>query len=412
MRTLPAVILVAVVLGLVSSPLAAEENWARWRGPHGDGHAHEEGLPVEWSADDVAWKAPLEGWGQSSPIIWGDRIFLTTALDKGAKRVVLCFDRTNGEKLWEQVAWTGEPEPTHNMNGWASASCTTDGEHVWAFFGHGGGLFCYTVAGELVWNAGNDRLGGFEGPWGTAACPVLVGDLVIQNCDSDSSAFLAAFDKTTGKEVWRVERPETRGWSTPILREIDGRTELILNGHYGVVSYDPETGREYWNCKDVRGRGTPTVTPLGNGNLVALSGRGGGDLYAVEPGGNGEKPRVWTQRRQGGRDLSSPVVIGEHLLLVNMQGILQEYTAGGDEVYKARLDGAYTATPIAYDGKAFFLNEAGATVVVTPGSELDVVATNDIGAGKGELFRASITPSEGQVFLRSDKFLYCVGKRK
>lgn len=405
-------LLTIVAVGLFATTLPAEENWPRWRGPNQDGHAHEKGLPTEWSADDVAWKAPLQGWGQSSPVIWENRIFLTTALDDGAKRVVLAFDREKGEKLWEQVVWTGPAEKTHAMNGWASATQVTDGEHVYSFFGKGGGLFCHSMDGKLVWNAGNDRLGEFEGPWGTAACPVLVGDLVIQNCDADSNSFIAAFDKKTGAEEWRVERPQTRGWSTPILLHVEGRDELILNGHEGPVAYDPTTGEKLWWAKDVRGRGTPTATPLPDGRIACLSGRQGGYVYAVQTGGSGEKERLWSELRSGGRDLASPIVLGNRMLIVNMKGVLYCYdTADGSEVYKDRIKGEYAATPVAWDGKAFLVNLEGKTVVVEPGDTLKVVGTNDVGAGRGEIFRASVTPSDGQVFLRSDKFLYCVGKR-
>ncbi len=404
-----------LIVGLAAASVAsAEENWPRWRGPHMNGHAHEKGLPVEWSADDVEWKAPLEGWGQSSPVIWGDRIFLTTALDKGAKRLVLCFDRNDGSKLWEKLAWEGKPEPTHAMNSWASATCCTDGEHVYAFFGHGGGLFCYTVDGDLVWNVGNDKLGTFAGPWGTAACPVLVGDLVVQNCDSDKDSFIAAFDKKTGEQKWRTARPEVRGWSTPILLNVDGRDELILNGHHGPVAYDPETGKELWMAKDERGRGSPTATPTVGGRIVCVSGRSGGTIYAVEPGGSGEKPRIWSQPRKADRDLPSPISIGDHVMIVTMKlGLYTCYDGHtGDQVARGRLDGAFSAAPIAYDCKAFFVTESGTTYAIEPGDEMNVVATNSVGAGKGEIFRSSITPSEGQLFLRSDKFLYCVGTRK
>ena len=148
--------------------------------------------------------------------------------------------------LWEHVAWTGEPEKSHVMNGWASATCATDGEVVVAFFGKGG-LHAYAVDGQPLWSR---DLGPFEGPWGTAASPVIVGDLVIQNGDSDRDAFLEAFDRKTGKTVWRRPRPDHRGWSTPILVQHDGREQLVLNGHTGVTAYDPATGAELWFTKN------------------------------------------------------------------------------------------------------------------------------------------------------------------
>jgi outer membrane protein assembly factor BamB len=271
----------ALVVLFAVSAVEAEGDWPRWRGPQGDGHSRETGLRVEWSKDSVTWKTRLKGEGHSSPVVQGERIFLTTALDEGRQRMVVCLDRNDGRILWEQIAWTGEPEPTHKMTGWAAATCVTDGERVYAFFGRGG-LHCYTVDGEHVWSK---DLGVFEGPWGTAASPVIVGDLVIQNCDADRDAYIIALDKRTGRVVWKTDREDYRGWSTPVLIQADERDELVLNGHTGVRAYDPETGRELWYCAGFAGRGEPTATPA-HGLLYMVNGLRG-NVYAVRPGGNG-----------------------------------------------------------------------------------------------------------------------------
>src|SRR5262249_22651319 len=163
----------------------------------------------------------------SSPIVWGDRIFLTSAREKGRERVVLCVDARNGKMLWEHVAWTGEPEPIREMNSWASASRATDGEIVGASF-RKGGLHDDSRAGKHLWSR---ELGPFEGPWGTAACPIIIGDLVIQNGDADVNAFIMGLDKHSGETVWTTPRFNSRGWSTPILVNAGGRTEMVLNGH-------------------------------------------------------------------------------------------------------------------------------------------------------------------------------------
>ena len=202
-----------IALFVAATACAADANWPRWRGPRGDGHAAEAGLPIRWDASSVEWKTPLKGSGHSSPVIWGQRLFLTTALDDGKQRLVLCLDARGGQVLWEKVAWTGEPEKSHVLNGWASATCATDGEVVVAFFGRGG-LHAYSVDGQHLWSR---DLGPFESPWGTAASPVIVGDLVIQNGDSDRDAFIEAFDRRTGQTVWRRQRPDHRGWSTPLV---------------------------------------------------------------------------------------------------------------------------------------------------------------------------------------------------
>jgi outer membrane protein assembly factor BamB len=351
------------------------------------------------------------GRGQSSPVLWGDRIFLTTALEKGRQRVVLCVNRKSGKIEWEKVAWTGDPEPSHEMNGWASATCAVDAERVYAFFGKGGGLHCFTHEGAPLWSR---DLGSFMGPWGTAACPILVGDLLIQNCDADKDARLVALDRKTGKEVWSAPRDPNRGWSTPILITTDSRKELILNGHTGVIAYDPESGKQLWHCRCEQGRGEPTVTPA-NGLLYAANGLSGGGLYAIRPGGSGDvtaSHRLWITRR-GDRDTPSPIVIGTTILLMSLRpDILTAMTPP-----KERNCGS-----CGWEGRPRRRRLLRRLGVPDPGvrrndrdrskSEERIVARNKVGAVKGELFRASIMPSDGQIFIRSDRTLYCVGKRK
>jgi len=387
-----------------------EVNWPRWRGPAANGHSYEKGLPHAWTKDSVVWKTPLKGRGHSSATIWGEKIFLTSALEQGKQRMVMCVDRTDGTIVWERSAWTGDAERSHGMNGWASATCATDGERVYAFFGRGGGMFCYTVGGDLVWSR---ELGWFESPWGTAASPLLVGDAIIQSCDSDKDAYIVALNKKTGDEIWKTTRPDHRGWSSPILVRAGERDEIVVNGHLGVTAYAPDSGEQLWNCPCERGRGTPTVTPT-DGRLFVVNGLPGGGAYCVLPGGSGdvtETKRPWISRR-GGRDCSSPIVIGDTMLVVGLRGgILTAYDVDdGEELWVERLGQQISASPVSYDGLAFFIAESGDTIVVDPKSENKVIATNSVGATEDELFRASITPCDGQLFVRSDQCLYCIGK--
>lgn len=403
-------LILVLPLGALSA-FGAEPDWPRWRGPAGDGHSTDTGVPVHWDARSVVWRAPLKGRGQSSPVIWGERIFLTTALEDGRQRLVFGVDRKSGKVLWEQVAWTGTPEKTHPMNGWASSTCATDGERVVAFFGRGG-IHCYTVEGRPLWSR---DLGPFEGPWGTAASPAIVGDLVVQNCDAEQEAFLVALDKRTGRTVWRTPReaPERGGWSTPVLVRAGGRDELVLNGAKAVTAYDPATGKPLWWCKSFNGRGEPTATP-GHGLVFLVNGLQG-DLYAVRPGGDGDvtKTRMaWHTPRRGGRDQPSPIVVGDYVLVMNMGGIVTCYEAAtGKERGKERLAGKFSSSPIAAGGRAYFQSDEGTTYVLEPGPALKVVARNELGAPAEENFRASLTPSGGQVFSRSDRALYCIGGR-
>jgi outer membrane protein assembly factor BamB len=337
--------------------------------------------------------------------VWGDRVFLTTALDDGKQRMVFCVDAGDGRVLWEQVAWTGEAEKSHVLNGWASATCATDGEVVVAFFGKGG-LHAYALDGQHLWSR---DLGTFEGPWGTAASPVIVGDLVIQNGDSERDAFLEAFDRKTGKTVWRKKRPDHRGWSTPILLDRGGRAELVLNGHTGVTAYDPDNGSELWFSANGSGRGEPTVTP-GSELLYVVCGLAG-DMHAVRPGDAATPPQVvWTASRRGGRDLPSPIVVGDFVIVSAMNGIATCYDAvTGKELWKERLEGQFSSSPIAVGGLVFHQNEAGKTVVIAPGPSLQVVARNSLDPAPDELFRASLTPVGGRIYSRSNRCLYCIG---
>ena len=395
---------------------AAASEWKQWRGPRGDGHAVANGVPTKWDANSVKWRASLPGKGQSTPIQAGDRLFLTAALEDGRQREVLGISAIDGRILWQKTAWKGEPEKSHAMNGWASATCATNGEVVVAFFGKGG-LHAYTVDGEPLWSL---DLGPFESPWSTAACPMIVGDLVIQNGDADANAFIEAFELKTGKSVWRQTRPNHRGWSTPILWRRGGRAELVLNGHAGVVAYDPAKGTVLWSTKNSNGRGEPTVTPAGNA-LYVVCGLAGEMYSLLDPlsqaapaapaSGNAAPPKAWGAPRRGGRDLSSPLAIDGYLLVTSLNGIASCYEAAtGKELWKERLTGQFSSTPIAVDGLALYQNEAGETTVIKPGPKFEVVARNTLSPAADEIFRASLTPVAGRIYSRSDKVLYCIGK--
>jgi outer membrane protein assembly factor BamB len=294
------------------------------------------------------------------------------------------------------------------MNGHASATCATNGKVVVAFFGRGG-LHAYTLEGEHLWSR---DFGQFDGPWGTAASPIFYGDLVIQNCDSESpEASLVAVDYRTGETAWTTPREVIRGWSTPIVIKTAQRDELVLNGHYHLRGYDPQSGRELWSCASFNGRGEP-VPAYAGGLLYVINGLAG-DVYCVRPGGAGDVTathRVWHTPRRAGRDLPSPVVVDKHLLVCSMAGILMCYdTDSGAELWKERIGSKYAATPLAAEGRAYFQSEDGVTTVVQPGATFHKVAENKIESEDDEIFRSSLVPCQGQIFIRSNKTLYCIG---
>lgn len=392
---------------LLAIPATAAENWHQWRGPESNGHSTATNVPVKWTADSVAWKTTIPGVGQSTPVMWGNRIYLTSASQDGNQRHLFCIDRTSGEILWQHKAWEGEAEPTHSMNNRASATCVTDGERVIAFFGRGG-LHCYDMDGTLLWS---EKLSTFPGPWGTAASPIIVGDLVIQNCDADETAFITALDKKTGKQAWKVERQSIRGWSSPIAIQVGERKEVVLNGHSQVTSYNPANGETLWTLKTSNGRGTPTVTPTGE-FLVTLCGLSG-DMLAVRPGGSGDvsDSRVlWRTPRTGGRDLPSPIISDNFLLIARLRpGLVTCYdVTSGNEVWTQRMEGGFSSSPIVAGGRVYMLSETGTTYVIKPGAKPEVLATNSVGQEAEEIFRASPTPFDGHLLIRSDRILYCV----
>lgn len=387
----------------------ADGDWPQWRGPLSDGHSSETNVPVKWDKSSIVWKCELPGSGQSSPVIAGDRIFLTAEQQQGRERIVLCVDRTSGKIVWQETVWTGEPEKSHPQNGWASATCATDGQQVVAFFGRGG-LHGFRVDGQKLWSR---DLGTFAGPWGTGASPVIVGSTVIQNCEAEQKASIAAFDLQTGKTIWETPRdvPERGGWSSPVLTHGEPR-EVVLNGFNGVTGYDPASGKKLWFCKSFAGRGEPTAVP-GEGVVFMLNGLQG-DFYAVRPGGQGEvtsSHMAWHTPRKAGRDQPSPIVAGGVVIVVSKEGVGIGYDEKtGRELWRDRLGGEFMSSPIAANGLVYFQSNSGETFVIQPGEKLDVVARNALPASGDEIFRASLTPSRGQMFSRSNKTLYCLGK--
>ncbi|MBI1371530.1 MAG: PQQ-binding-like beta-propeller repeat protein [Phycisphaera sp.] len=402
----------AAVTWAAVSPASAE-NWPRFGGADGSFHSGETGVPVKWTKADVAWRVDLPGRGQSSPVVWGDRIYVTSASTDGKTRSVLCVNRADGKTLWRADVPTTSHEDLHKMNSYATPTCATDGQRVVAFFGPAG-LHCFDAAtGKPIWS--RTDLGPLPFVWGTAASPVIVDDMVVQNCDAIGPSYLIAVNKESGKTIWKTERKEKPkgGWSTPFVIDTGKRRELILNGEFGVKGYDPKTGAELWFCKSFNGRGTP-IPAWAHGTLITLNGLSG-DIYAVKPGGSGDVTKThmaWHTTRKGGRDLPSPVVVGDYIFTVSMSGIASGYNAKtGETLFVERMDATYSGSPVVVAGLVYITSEAGVTSVVKPGDKLAVTATNSVGATGDEIFRATPAISEGQVFLRSDTALYCVGRR-
>lgn len=383
--------------------------WPRWRGPSGQGFVQGSGYPDTWSpTENVLWKTPVPGRGNSSPVVWGDRIFMTTAYDDGARRSILCYRRSDGQKLWETFAPNAKPESAHPKNTRASSTPVTDGERVYAYFGNHG-LLAVTTEGKTVWH---HKLGPFDAFHGTASSPLLYEDKVIVVQDHSGESFVAAFDPATGKEIWRTPRDARVGWNTPVAIRVGDRDEILVSGQQKVIAYDPSTGEEIWQVEGNTFEAIPTPV-VGDGLIFASSGRGGPTL-AIRPGGRGNvtDTHVAWKAPKGSPFVPSPIVYRGQLYMVNdMAAVATSYEAEtGEVLWQGRLGQArregFSASPVALDGKVFFTNDDGETFVLKAGPEFELLHVNRL----GEKTLASPALVEGRWYFRTEDHLVAIGQ--
>jgi outer membrane protein assembly factor BamB len=382
--------------------------WARWRGPSGQGVVSGTGYPDSWSGtENVKWKVPVPGSGNSSPIVWGDRIFVTTAYDGGRKVSVVAFRRSDGMKLWETFAPDGRSAYGHYKNGHASATPATDGQRVYVSFGTRG-LLALDMNGKQVWYR---DLGPMDAYHGTAGSPLLYKDRLILYQDQSRDSFIAAFDTRTGKTLWSTPREADVGWGTPIAVHVVDHDEIIVNGQLKVQAYNPDTGAELWSCRGTTYEVIPTPV-VGYGMVFCSSGRAGPTL-AIRPGGKGDVTRshlAWTSPR-GSPFVPSPILYGEHLYMVNdMQSVVTSFEATtGKVMWQNRLGASrregFSASPVAVDGKVFFTNDEGETFVLKAGPTFELLRTNRLGEG------TLATPAlvDGRWYIRTQRNLFAIG---
>ena len=360
--------------------------WPRWRGPSGQGFVAAGKYSNTWSpTTNVKWRVKLPGSGNSSPIVWGDRIYVTAAQQGGARLSLLALNRADGRVLWETVVPQDGVEHVHQKNGHASATPVTDGRTIYASFGRHG-LVAFDPAGKIVWQ---HRFGAIDNYHGPAGSPVLYKDRLFLYQDHSGSsgqrAFVAAFDATTGKTLWETPRTETVGWGTPVVISAGGRDELVVNSQRRVAAYDPATGRELWTVRGMTFEVIPTPV-VGEGLVFASSGRAG-PTFAIRPGGNGDvtATHVAWNTPKGSPFVPSPLVHDGLLYLINdMQSVLTVYEARtGALVYQGRLGVAqregFSASPVIVNGEVFFTNDDGETFVVKAGREFRLTHTNSLG---------------------------------
>ncbi len=434
-RILPAVGMAAVLWTLASGLLPEETSWPYWRGPAADGMAVGD-APLHWSAtQNVRWKTDIPGLGNSSPVVWGDRIFLTTAVKTGTpaevqptaerwnphggsgpqvehRYDVLCLDRGTGKVLWRRTAKTAVPhEGFHSTYGsFASNSPVTDGRNVFAFFGSRG-MYCYDMNGSLVWQKDFGVQMRMKMSFGEGTAPVLAGDRVIIIFDHEGDSFIVALDKATGKEVWRTSRDEKSNWSTPLVLEYGGRKQIVVSASKKVRSYDFDTGRLIWECA---GLGANTIPqPVRQDDLVfVMSGFRDPMLMAIRLGRRGDLTGsdavVWSQTR-GNSYTPSPVIHDNKLYVLTDTGMVSCYNArtGVPFYHQVRLPKSYSfkSSPVGANGKLYLASENEDVVVLRMGEKYEVLATNTLA---DETFIATPAIAGGEIFLRSRKRLYCI----
>ena len=391
------------------------ETWPRWRGPSGQGDVAGSGYVDRWGPEEnVRWKVAVPGKGNSSPIVWGDRIFLTTAEAAGTKRSVLAFDRATGMRLWTTAAPNANPERAYPKNGHASSTPTTDGERVYAYLGNHG-VLALDMDGEVVWHKSFGELNAFHG---TASSPLLLGDrLILVQEQQRSPSFIAAFDRRTGEELWRTERDTQVGWSSPAAISVttdDGeeRDEIVVNSQHHVIAYAPEDGRELWRASGTTFEVIPSPV-VGHDLLFSTSGRAGPTL-AIRPGGSGDVTDsriVWTAAK-GSPFVVAPMLVGDYLYMVNdMASVITVYEAKTGEVLwqerlGERMREGFSAAPVAFGGKIFFTNDNGETFVIKEGPDFELLHVNRI----GERTIASPALVGGVWYIRTDGHLWAIGE--
>lgn len=440
MRFFAIAIAATLLLPASSSIRAAEDNWPQWRGPSGRGVSDAPDYPTEWGPQtNVAWKTPVPGRGHSSPVVWGDRVFLTTSIegahapdhhapdhlgydlkpgylhpdsvgvDHRYELRVIAFDGRTGRQVWERTAFEGLMyDNRHRKNTYASSTPVTDGRLVYAFF-EAAGVYAYDYAGTLVWKAslGNIAKGGM----GPGTSPILFEDLLILQADQEMGAgsAIVALDKRTGTEVWRTARTTRRSWATPLIVSAGTRVELIASGAEMVAGYDPRTGRELWRSRGTESHPIPSAV-AGLGLVFFTAGSQAKRAMAVRPGGTGDvtgSAIVWSYRK-GTAYVPSPILHGQFLYLMTDTGLMtcldaltgaMQYEGGRPPV-----PATFTSSLVAYGDRLLMTSEDGDTFVIKAGPAHEVLRTNSI----GEPVYASLALAGRTIFIRGEKHLFAI----
>ena len=423
-------------------PAGYEDNWPQWRGPDGSGIAPHGDPPTEWGENkNVRWKIAIPGAGHATPIIWGDRVFVQTAIatdkrvqpkadDAAAPRarrgppvmsasrvlkyVILCISRRDGSVLWQRTVCEEHPrQGTHSTGSWASNSPVTDGERVYAYFGSRG-LYCLDMQGNPKWDKDFGEMN-IKMRFGEGSSPALHGDTLVVHWDHEDQSFIVALDKGTGEQLWRVERDEVSSWSTPLIVEYGGATQIIVSATKRIRSYDLKTGKVLWECGGMTGNVIP-MPVVGNGMVYLASGFRGNALLAIrlsEAKGDitDTKAVIW-RHDEDTPYVPSPLLYGDTLYFLrrNNEFLSCFNAATGKPHYAGQkltgVRGVY-ASPVAASGRIYIAGRNGVTAVLKHGPKFEALASNKLDDG----FSASPAILGKEIFLRGHKGLYCIARQ-
>jgi len=413
MRTAVIVLLTSYLSHLTSVPAAAQ--WPQFRGPEGQGHSQERGLPLTWAESlNVRWKSQVPGLGWSSPVVANGRVWLTSAVEqpdadrdkRGISLRALAYDVETGKQVVnvEVFRIPNDRRDINPKNSWASPTPIIDGDRVYVHFG-ADGTAALSWSGEILWK---DRFE-YQSQHGAGGSPVIHGDLLIFNCDGSDAAFVIALDKHTGKRRWKTTRgvPTDQAYTTPLVIRVGDQQQLISVGAFRVRAYDPQTGKEIWRVRYDEGFSNVPRPVFAHGLVYITTGFQQPELLAIRPDGRGDvtKTHVAWSLKRGVPHTPSPLIVGDELYVVNDGGIASCIDArSGTVVWQQRLGGTYSASPVFADGRIYFLAEHGMTTVIAPGRQFRRLAVNSLDGGT----LASLAVSSGSLFIRTDSHLYRV----
>ncbi|HEX7900806.1 MAG TPA: PQQ-binding-like beta-propeller repeat protein [Planctomycetota bacterium] len=389
--------------------LLGAQDWPGWRGPRGDGGSTETGFPTRWSpTEGVKWKVPVLGKGHSSPVISGERLFLTTCVEETGERKLLCLSTSDGRLLWEKTLVTTPLEHKHGLNSFASSTPVTDGKRVWVAFLEAPKfqVFCLDMEGQVVWNVSP---GTFSSVHGFCSSPALWKDTVIFNGDQDAVAWIVALEKETGRERWRADRPNrTRSYVPPVIFEAAGRPQLVLSGSKCVASYDPDTGKQIWILDGPTEQYVASVV-YAEGIFFVSGGFPKSFLTGIKPDGQGNVTKtheLWRDTK-GVSYVPSPIAWGPHFYVVSDGGQASCLDAKtGKRFWMQKLGPHHSASPVAAEGRLYFTDDKGATYVLKAGDAFELIAKNEI----GEECYSSPALSKKRIYIRGAKHLFCLGE--